>query len=78
MYMLLNMTTGRMYMLFNFSGVEIATGCIGVYFFMLILPLDAFIEIATGRISFIISGTALILPLGVCDETATGRVGLYF
>ena len=45
---------------------------------MLILSLDAFIEIATGRMSFIISGTALILPLGVCDETATGRVGLYF
>ena len=44
---------------------------------MLILPLDAFIEIATGRMSFIISGTALILPLGVCDETATGVVGLF-
>ena len=42
---------------------------------MLILSLDSFIEIATGRMSFIISGTALILPLGVCDETATGRVG---
>ena len=40
---------------------------------MLILPLDAFIEIATGRMSFIILGTALILPLGLCDETATGR-----
>ena len=50
------MITGRMYMLFNFSGIEIATG----------------------RMSFIISGTALILPLGVCDETATGCVGLYF
>ena len=45
---------------------------------MLILSLDSFIEIATGRMSFIISGTALILPLGVCDETATGRAGLYF
>ena len=45
---------------------------------MLILPLGAFIEIATGHMSFIISGTALILPLGVCDDTATGRVGLYF
>ena len=45
---------------------------------MLILSLDAFIEIATGRMSFIILGTALMLPLGVCDETATGRAGLYF
>ena len=45
---------------------------------MLILPLDAFIEIATERMSFIISGTALILSLGICDETATGRLGLYF
>ena len=45
---------------------------------MLILPLDAFIEIGTGCMSFIISGTALILPLGVCGETATGRVDLYF
>ena len=45
---------------------------------MLILPLDAFIEIDTGRKSFIISGTALIFSHGICDETATGRVGLYF
>ena len=45
------MTTERMYMLFNFSRIEIATG----------------------RMSFIILGTALILPLGLCDETATGR-----
>ena len=66
MYMLLNMTTGRMYMLFNFSGVEIATGCIGVYFFMLILPLDAFIEIATGRISF--------NHFRDCIDIATGRL----
>ena len=56
------MTTGRMYMIFNFSGIQ---------------PMDAFIEIATGPLSFIISGTALILPLGVCDKTVTGRVGLY-
>ena len=56
------MTTGRMYMIFNFSGIQ---------------PLDAFIEMATGPLSFIISGTALILPLGVCDETVSGRVGLY-
>ena len=59
------MTTGRMDMLFNFSDIEIATGRIGAYFkTMLILPLDAFIEIVKGRMSFIISGTALILPLG--------------
>ena len=43
---------------------------------MLILPLDAFIEIATESMSFIISETALILQLGVCDET--GRVILCF
>ena len=73
------MTTGYMDMLFNFSSIEIATGYIGAYFkTMLILPLDVFVEIATGCMSFIISGTASILPLGVCDETATGRVGLYF
>ena len=45
---------------------------------ILILQLEAFIEIFVGRMSFVISGTALILPLGVCDETATGRLGLYF
>ena len=45
---------------------------------MLILPLDACVEIATERMSYIISGTALALPLGVCDETAVGRVVLYF
>ena len=43
---------------------------------MLILPLDAFIEIAKGYMSFIISGTVLILSLNFCDETATGCVGL--
>ena len=43
---------------------------------MLILPLDKFIEKATGSMSFIISETALILQLGVCDET--GRVILCF
>ena len=32
---------------------------------MLILPLDAFIEIATVHMSFTISGTALIWPLGI-------------
>ena len=42
---------------------------------MFILPLDAFIEITTGHMSFIILGTALILPLGVCDKTATGCLG---
>ena len=50
------MTIGPMYMLLNFSGIEIATG----------------------RMSFIISGIALIFPLSVCDETTTGRVVLYF
>ena len=47
---------------------------------MLILSLDAFIEIATGRMSFIILGTALMLPLGVrvyisraYSNIATGR-----
>ena len=39
---------------------------------MLILPLDACIEIATGSMSFIISETALILQLGACDETGRG------
>ena len=39
---------------------------------MLLLPLGAFIEIATGRMSFIITGTALILALGLCNETASG------
>ena len=42
------------------------------------MPLDAFIQIATVRMSFVISETALILPLGVCDETATERVGFIF
>ena len=42
---------------------------------MFILPLDAFIEITTGHMSFIILGTALILPLGVCDKIATGCLG---
>ena len=45
---------------------------------MLKLLLGAFIEIATRRMSFLNSRTALILPLGVYDETVTGRVGLYF
>ena len=54
--------------------------CIKIKFIgtMLTLPLGAFFEIATARMIFIISGTALILLLGVYDETATGRVGLYF
>ena len=37
---------------------------------ILILPLGACIEIATGLMSFIISGT--VMPLGVYNETALG------
>ena len=37
------MTTGHMYVLFNFSGIEIATGRIGVYFW-------DYVNIATGRV----------------------------
>ena len=39
---------------------------------LLILPLGARIEIATGLMSFINSGT--LMPLGVYNETATGRM----
>ena len=64
------MTTGRRYMLLNFSGIEIATG---VYLYisrtMLILPLGTCIE-------FIISGTVLLLPLSACKETACGFIFL--
>ena len=47
------MATGCTYMFLNFSGIETATGRIGVYFSrnMLILPLGTCIEIATGRMS---------------------------
>ena len=43
---------------------------------ILILPLDACIEIATGLMRFIISGT--VMPMGVYNETATGRMVSYF
>ena len=43
---------------------------------ILILPLGACIEIATGLTSFIISGT--VMPMGVYNETAPGRMGSYF
>ena len=62
------MITGHMHMLFNFSGIEIATGRMGAYF-------QGYVNTATGRMSFIILGIALLLLLGVYDETATGRVG---
>ena len=39
-------------------------------------PLGAYIETATGLMSFIISET--LMPLGVYNETATGRMGSYF
>ena len=43
---------------------------------ILILPLGACMEIATGLMSFIISGT--VMPLGVYNETATGHKGSYY
>ena len=43
---------------------------------IVILPLGACFEIATGLMSFIISGS--VIPLGVYNETATGRIGSYF
>ena len=45
------MATGCIYMFLDFSGIETATGEIGVYFSraMLMLPLGLCIEIATGR-----------------------------
>ena len=43
---------------------------------ILILPLETCIEIATGLMSFKISGT--IMPQAVYNQTATGRMGPYF
>ena len=43
---------------------------------ILILPLGTCIEIATGLMSFIISGT--VMSLGVYNETATEHMGSYF
>ena len=62
-------------MFYNFSGIEMGV-LVYISGTMLILSQDKFIEIATGYMSFIISGSALILSLVFCDETATGCVGL--
>ena len=61
------MTTGRMYMLFNLSGIEIVTGLIGLYF-------QDYINIATGRVYSDSHWAYELYNFIDCIDITTGRL----